>query len=182
MKYRYKLVHLHSFPSKHSPDILSPSLLTHLIAHPPSLCLFKNQVQNLAIRGQQGATSSSSQTQTLQALSLKQSPVPIQPASLTKNPGQAPQASAGGKAASSSSSDGSFEAGRKGDGAAVTEARAINMSRSVTGISAQPLMAPGKQSPEGHRRQVQPPCCKSKRLNTCWTGNRHPRFPDRPSP
>ncbi|XP_077948976.1 polyhomeotic-like protein 2b isoform X1 [Gasterosteus aculeatus] len=101
----------------------------------------QNQVQNLAIRGQQGATSSSSQTQTLQALSLKQSPVPIQPASLTKNPGQAPQASAGGKAASSSS-DGSFEAGRKGDGAAVTEARAINMSRSVTGISAQPLMAP----------------------------------------
>ncbi|XP_016892204.1 polyhomeotic-like protein 2b [Cynoglossus semilaevis] len=92
----------------------------------------QNQVQNLAIRGQQGATtSSSSQTQTLQALSLKQSPVPIQPTSLIKNP------SAGGK---SSSSDSMCDGGKKGEGAsAVTEVRAINMSRNVT---PQPLIAP----------------------------------------
>ncbi|KAK5912084.1 hypothetical protein CesoFtcFv8_001990 [Champsocephalus esox] len=45
----------------------------------------QNQVQNLAIRGQQGATTSCSYAQPLQALSLKQSPVPIQPANL-KNP------------------------------------------------------------------------------------------------
>lgn len=97
-------------------------------------CLLQNQVQNLAIRGQQGATtSSSSQTQTLQALSLKQSPVPIQPTSLIKNP------SAGGK---SSSSDSMCDGGKKGEGAsAVTEVRAINMSRNVT---PQPLIAPGK--------------------------------------
>lgn len=106
----------------------------------PSFCLSKNQVQNLAIRGQQGATTSSSQTQTLQALSLKQSPVPIQPASLIKNPSQV---STGGKAGSS---DSSSEAGKKGDSAAVTEVRAINMSRSVTAVSAQPLIAPGKCS------------------------------------
>lgn len=105
--------------------------------------LSKNQVQNLAIRGQQVATTSSSQTQTLQALSLKQSPVPIQPASLIKNPSQGTQASAGGKA---SSSDSSSEAGKKGDSAAVTEVRAINMSRSFTAVSAQPLIAPGRWS------------------------------------
>lgn len=105
------------------------------------LCLCKNQVQNLAIRGQQVATTSSSQTQTLQALSLKQSPVPIQPASLIKNPSQGPQASTGGKA---SSSDSSSEVGKKADTAAVTEVRAINMSRSVTAVSARPLIAPGK--------------------------------------
>uniref|UniRef100_A0A8D3A5K4 Polyhomeotic homolog 2b (Drosophila) n=1 Tax=Scophthalmus maximus TaxID=52904 RepID=A0A8D3A5K4_SCOMX len=100
----------------------------------------QNQVQNLAIRGQQGATSSSSQTQTLQALSLKQSPVPIQPTSLVKNPSQGTQVASAGK--TSSSSDGSSDGGKKGDGAAVTEVRAINMSRHVTTLSAQPLIAP----------------------------------------
>ncbi|KAL0978519.1 hypothetical protein UPYG_G00171620 [Umbra pygmaea] len=44
------------------------------------------QVQNLAIRSQQGATTSSSQTHSLQALSLKQSPVSIQPSPLVKKP------------------------------------------------------------------------------------------------
>lgn len=105
-----------------------------------SFCV-KNQVQNLAIRSQQGATTSSSQTQTLQALSLKQGPVPIQPASLVKNPGQGMQASAGIKSGPSESPS---EAGRKGDAAVVTEARAINMSRNVTTISAQPLITPGE--------------------------------------
>lgn len=120
------------------------NLLVSIISHHS---LSKNQVQNLAIRGQQVATTSSSQTQTLQALSLKQSPVPIQPASLIKNPGQATQASTGGKACSS---DGSSEGAKKGDSAAVTEVRAINMSRSVTAVSAQPLIAPGKQSLQPH--------------------------------
>uniref|UniRef100_A0A3Q2XBD9 Polyhomeotic homolog 2b (Drosophila) n=1 Tax=Hippocampus comes TaxID=109280 RepID=A0A3Q2XBD9_HIPCM len=97
------------------------------------------QVQNLAIRSQQGATTSTSQTQTLQALSLKHSPVPIQPASLVKNPSQGMQASAGIKSGSSESPS---EAGKKGDAAVVTEARAINMSRNVTTVTAQPLIAP----------------------------------------
>ncbi|XP_042364872.1 polyhomeotic-like protein 2b isoform X3 [Plectropomus leopardus] len=107
----------------------------------------QNQVQNLAIRGQQGATTSSSQTQTLQALSLKQSPVPIQPAALVKNSSQVTQTSTGGKAASS---DSSSEAGKKGDSAAVTEVRAINMSRSVTAVSAQPLIAPAYTQIQPH--------------------------------
>lgn len=106
------------------------------------LCLCyvcKNQVQNLTIRGQQVATTSSSQTQSLQALSLKQTPVPIQPASVMKNPTQG--ASAGAKAGSAeNSSDG----GKKGDNAALTEVRAINMSRNVNAVSARPLIAPGE--------------------------------------
>ncbi|CAJ1050209.1 polyhomeotic-like protein 2 [Xyrichtys novacula] len=107
----------------------------------------QNQVQNLAIRGQQGATTASSQTQTLQALSLKQSPVPIQPASLVKNPSQGAQASTGGK---SGSSDSSSEGAKKGDAAAVPEVRAINMSRNVTAVSAQPLIAPAYTQIQPH--------------------------------
>ncbi|XP_029989544.1 polyhomeotic-like protein 2b isoform X2 [Sphaeramia orbicularis] len=107
----------------------------------------QNQVQNLAIRGQQGATTSSSQTQTLQALSLKQSPVPIQPASLIKNPSQGTQGSTGGKA---SSSDSLSDGVKKGDVTPVTEVRAINMSRSVTAVSAQPLLAPAYTQIQPH--------------------------------
>ncbi|XP_054906063.1 polyhomeotic-like protein 2b isoform X2 [Poeciliopsis prolifica] len=106
----------------------------------------QNQVQNLAIRGQQGATTSSSQTQTL-PLSLKQSPVPIQPASLIKNPSQGTQTSSGVK---SSSSDSPPDGGKKGDGQAVTEVRAINMSRSITAVSAQPLIAPAYTQIQPH--------------------------------
>ncbi|XP_003976131.2 polyhomeotic-like protein 2b isoform X2 [Takifugu rubripes] len=96
-----------------------------------------NQVQNLTIRGQQVSTTSSSQTQTLQALSLKQTPVPIQPASVMKNPNQG--TSTGGKATTSENiSDG----GKKGENTAPTEVRAINMSRNVNAVSARPLIAP----------------------------------------
>ncbi|XP_047203522.1 polyhomeotic-like protein 2b isoform X3 [Girardinichthys multiradiatus] len=104
----------------------------------------QNQVQNLAIRGQQGATTSS--TQTL-PLSLKHSPVPIQPASLVKNPSQGTQTSSGGK---SSSSDSPSDGAKKGDTPAVTEVRAINMSRSVTAVSAQPLVAPAYTQIQPH--------------------------------
>ncbi|KAK2861772.1 hypothetical protein Q5P01_001305 [Channa striata] len=107
----------------------------------------QNQVQNLTIRGQQGAATSSSQTQTLQALSLKQSPVPIQPASLVKNPSQGTQAATGAKA---SSSDSVSEGGKKGDGAAASEVRAINMSRNVTAVNAQPLIAPAYTQIQPH--------------------------------
>lgn len=91
------------------------------------------------------ATTSSSQSHTLQALSLKQSPVPIQPASLIKSSSQGAQVSAGGKSASS---DGSLDGGKKTDGAAaVTEVRAINMSRSVTAVNARSLITPGESMP-----------------------------------
>ncbi|KAJ0068673.1 hypothetical protein NL108_010324 [Boleophthalmus pectinirostris] len=104
----------------------------------------QNQVQNLAIRGQQGAASSSAQT--LQALSLKQSPVPIQPASL-KSSAQGTQATAGGKPGSS---DTPVDGSKKGDSTPVTEVRAINMSRNVTAVSGQPLIAPAYTQIQPH--------------------------------
>ncbi|XP_051931043.1 polyhomeotic-like protein 2b isoform X1 [Hippocampus zosterae] len=121
---------------------LSPQLIftpTATVTAMQSDSSAQNQVQNLAMRSQQGATTSTSQTQTLQALSLKHSPVPIQPASLVKNSSQGMQTSAGIKSGSSESPS---EAGKKGDAMVVTEARAINMSRNVTTVSAQPLIAP----------------------------------------
>ncbi|KAM3878548.1 polyhomeotic-like protein 2b [Diretmus argenteus] len=133
---------------------LSPQLIftptatvTAVQSENPTQASSQNQAQNLAIRGQQGATTSSSQTQTLQALSLKQTPVPIQPASLVKTPSQGSQGSTGGKAGSS---DSPSEGGKKGDSAVVTEVRAINMSRSVTAVSAQPLIAPAYSQIQPH--------------------------------
>ncbi|XP_061147925.1 polyhomeotic-like protein 2b isoform X1 [Syngnathus typhle] len=129
---------------------LSPQLIftpTATVTAMQSDSSAQNQVQNLAIRSQQGATTSSTQAQTLQALSLKQSPVAIQPASLVKNPSQGMQVSAGLK---SNSTETSSEAGKKGDGAVVTEARAINMSRNVTTVGAQPLIAPAYTQIQPH--------------------------------
>ncbi|CAL9704587.1 unnamed protein product [Knipowitschia caucasica] len=96
----------------------------------------QNQVQNLAIRGQQGAASST--TQTLQALSIKQGSLSIQPAA-QKTATLGTQASAGGKPGSA---DTPVDVSKKADAAPVTEVRAINMSRNVTTVSGQPLLAP----------------------------------------
>ncbi|CDQ67296.1 unnamed protein product [Oncorhynchus mykiss] len=96
-----------------------------------------SQVQNLAIRSQQGASMSSFQTHNLQALSLKQTPVAIQPSPLLKNPSQGSRGS-GGKG---SSSDVPLDGSKKGE-SIVTEVCAINMSRSITALSGQPLSTP----------------------------------------
>lgn len=65
--------------------------------------------------------------------------MPIQPASVMKNPTQG--TSTGAKA---SSTENSSDGGKKGDSAALTEVRAINMSRNVNTVSARPLIAPGE--------------------------------------
>uniref|UniRef100_A0A8C7YJX9 Polyhomeotic homolog 2b (Drosophila) n=1 Tax=Oryzias sinensis TaxID=183150 RepID=A0A8C7YJX9_9TELE len=130
-----------------SPQLIFTPAATVTAVQSDSSAQASSQVQNLAIRGQQGATTSSSQTQTLHALSLKQNPVPIQPASLVKNPSQATQCSSGGKAGTS---DGPPDGGKKGDSVAVTEVRAINMSRSVSAVSAQPLIAPAYTQIQPH--------------------------------
>ncbi|XP_055773067.1 polyhomeotic-like protein 2 isoform X6 [Salvelinus fontinalis] len=96
-----------------------------------------SQVQNLAIRSQQGATMSSFQTHNLQALSLKQTPVAIQPSPLIKNPSQGSR----GEGGKGSSSDVPLDGRKKGE-SIVTEVCAINMSRSVTALSGQPLSTP----------------------------------------
>uniref|UniRef100_A0A3Q0RU32 Polyhomeotic homolog 2b (Drosophila) n=1 Tax=Amphilophus citrinellus TaxID=61819 RepID=A0A3Q0RU32_AMPCI len=130
-----------------SPQLIFTPAATVTAVQSDSSTQASSQVQNLAIRGQQGATTSSSQTQTPQALSLKQTPVPIQPASLIKNPSQGTQASTGGK---TSSSDSPSEGGKKGETTTVSEVRAINMSRSVTAVNAQPLIAPAYTQIQPH--------------------------------
>ncbi|XP_062852680.1 polyhomeotic-like protein 2b [Trichomycterus rosablanca] len=95
------------------------------------------QVQNLAIRSQQGAASFS-QSAGLQALSLKQTPVTIQPTPLIKTSQSA--SSSGTIAGKVGLSAASLDGGRKPENGGETEARAVNMSRSVT--SSQPLIAP----------------------------------------
>lgn len=56
-----------------------------------------------------------------------------------KNPTQG--TSTGAKA---TSTENSSDGGKKGDNAALTEVRAINMSRNVNAVSARPLIAPGE--------------------------------------
>ena len=85
------------------------------------------------------------QTHNLQALSLKQTPVAIQPSPLLKNPSQGSRGS-GGKG---SSSDVPLDGSKKGE-SIVTEVCAINMSRSITALSGQPLSTPGMYQPNIH--------------------------------
>ncbi|XP_051568662.1 polyhomeotic-like protein 2 isoform X2 [Myxocyprinus asiaticus] len=86
------------------------------------------QVQNLALRSQQGV-SSSSQSSGLQALSLKQTPFSIQPTPLIKTP----STGAGKGNLNAASSDGV----KKGESEGATEMKAVNMSR-----NSHPLIAP----------------------------------------
>ncbi|XP_041944717.1 polyhomeotic-like protein 2b isoform X3 [Alosa sapidissima] len=127
-----------------TPTATVTALQTDGAAQPASA-----QVQNLTIRSQQGAVSSSStsststsssstltQTQALQALSLKQTPISIQPAALLKTP------TPGVKPTPATEANHQSEAVKKSEGAMVTEARAVNMSRSVGTVGGHPLIAP----------------------------------------
>jgi len=135
--------------------------------NPPIVLLIplplQNQVQNLAIRGQQGAAVAGPQ-----ALSLKQTPVPIQPASLIRNP--CPQSSVtgvgvgvgvvgAGKGMGPGHADGPSEAGKKAE----PEVRAINMSRnSVSGVAgAPPLISPGTLRRCGHAPTLEQHTCST---------------------
>uniref|UniRef100_A0A8C1H766 Polyhomeotic homolog 2b (Drosophila) n=1 Tax=Cyprinus carpio carpio TaxID=630221 RepID=A0A8C1H766_CYPCA len=93
------------------------------------------QVQNLALRNQQGA-SSTSQSSGLQALSLKQTPVSIQPTPLIKTPSQSASSSDTGKSNANTASVDGVKKGEEGQ----TEMKAVNMSRNVS--SSHPLLAP----------------------------------------
>ncbi|XP_058636294.1 polyhomeotic-like protein 2b isoform X2 [Onychostoma macrolepis] len=92
-------------------------------------------VQNLALRNQQGA-SSTSQSSGLQALSLKQTPVSIQPTPLIKTPSQSASSSDTGKSNMNAASSDGVKKGEEGQ----TEMKAVNMSRNVS--SSHPLIAP----------------------------------------
>ena len=66
----------------------------------------------------------------------------IQPAALkTQGSAAAAPVPAGGK---SGPSDAPLDGSKKSDAAPVTEVRAINMSRNVTAVGTQPLIAPGE--------------------------------------
>ncbi|MFT7814145.1 polyhomeotic-like protein 2 isoform X1 [Arapaima gigas] len=105
------------------------------------------QVQNLAIRSQQGpASASPSQTQ-LQGLSLKQSPLSVQPAGQLKSSSQGVQGS-GGKG---SPPEASTEGGKKSENATALEARVVNMSRNVTSVTSHPLIAPAYAQIQPHQ-------------------------------
>ncbi|XP_042614780.1 polyhomeotic-like protein 2b isoform X3 [Cyprinus carpio] len=97
------------------------------------------QVQNLALRNQQGA-SSTSQSSGLQALSLKQTPVSIQPTPLIKTPSQSASSSDTGKSNANTASVDGVKKGEEGQ----TEMKAVNMSRNVS--SSHPLLAPAERS------------------------------------
>ncbi len=99
--------------------------------------LFLSQVQNLTLRNQQGA-SSTSQSSGLQALSLKQTHVSIQPTPLIKTPSQSASSSDTGKSNVNAASSDGVKKGEEGQ----TEMKAVNMSRNVS--SSHPLIAPGK--------------------------------------
>ncbi|XP_052456108.1 polyhomeotic-like protein 2 isoform X2 [Carassius gibelio] len=92
-------------------------------------------VQNLALRNQQGA-SSTSQSSGLQALSLKQTPVSIQPTPLIKTSSQSASSSDTGKSNVNTASTDGVKKGEEGQ----TEMKAVNMSRNVS--SSHPLLAP----------------------------------------
>ncbi|TVK90471.1 Polyhomeotic-like protein 2 [Bagarius yarrelli] len=95
------------------------------------------QVQNLALRSHQGAASTSQSTG-LQALSLKQTPVSIQPTPLIKTPSQS--ATNSGTITGKGGHPVLTTDGGKKPESVETEAKAVNMSRSVT--SSQPFIAP----------------------------------------
>ncbi|XP_030229997.1 polyhomeotic-like protein 2b isoform X5 [Gadus morhua] len=111
-------------------------LSSQLIFTPTATNQVQNQVQNLAMRGQQGASMGP------QALSLKQGPVPIQPASMIRNPcPQGAAAGAGLVGKGAGQAEGPPEAGKKAE----PEVRAINMSRNNNNnnvAAAPPLIAP----------------------------------------
>ncbi|KTF85123.1 hypothetical protein cypCar_00016035 [Cyprinus carpio] len=83
------------------------------------------QVQNLALRNQQ-VVSSTSQSSGLQALSLKQTPVSIQPTPLIKTPSQSASSSDTGKSNVNAASSDGVKMGEQ------TEMKAVNMSRNVS--------------------------------------------------
>ncbi|XP_058636296.1 polyhomeotic-like protein 2b isoform X4 [Onychostoma macrolepis] len=106
-----------------------------LTASQAQMYLRAQMVQNLALRNQQGA-SSTSQSSGLQALSLKQTPVSIQPTPLIKTPSQSASSSDTGKSNMNAASSDGVKKGEEGQ----TEMKAVNMSRNVS--SSHPLIAP----------------------------------------
>ncbi|XP_030623593.1 polyhomeotic-like protein 2 [Chanos chanos] len=98
------------------------------------------QVKNLALRCQQGAVSSPSQTQ-LQSLSLNQSPAAglgaaVQPGVQLKSQGQGPQAAV----PKTNPTETPLDSGKKNESANELTTRMVNVSRNVTTVTSHPLI------------------------------------------
>ncbi|XP_058620249.1 polyhomeotic-like protein 2 isoform X2 [Onychostoma macrolepis] len=104
------------------------------------------QVQNLALRGQQGALTSSLSQSQLQSLSVKQCPgasaqlsVTSQPVARFKSPGAEPNSQ--GAAAKSSPADTSSETMGKNDKTSDLTTRQLNVCPNVTSVAGHPLIS-----------------------------------------
>ncbi|XP_046881474.1 polyhomeotic-like protein 2b isoform X2 [Hypomesus transpacificus] len=98
-----------------SPQLIfTPTATVTAVQSESSSKVASSQVQNLALRGPPG----------LQALSLKQSPAPIQPSTPPKTPSQGAPGGPGGKPGTPAPL---YEGGRRGEAAAASEGRALNM-------------------------------------------------------
>lgn len=105
-----------------------------------------SQVQNLAIRSQQGASSASPSQAQLQALGLKQASgamqnsLSVQPAAQMKNP----SLGAPGLGGKGTTQESITEGGKKAEGASELALRGVAVSRNVTTVSSRALLTPGK--------------------------------------
>ncbi|RXN02730.1 polyhomeotic 2 isoform X1 [Labeo rohita] len=100
------------------------------------------QVQNLAVRGQQGALTSSLSQSQLQSLSLKQSPgasATSQAVARLKSPGAEPNSQ--GAAAKSSPAETSSDTVGKNDKTSDLTTRELNVCPSVTSVAGHPLIS-----------------------------------------
>uniref|UniRef100_A0A671MSB5 Polyhomeotic-like protein 2 n=1 Tax=Sinocyclocheilus anshuiensis TaxID=1608454 RepID=A0A671MSB5_9TELE len=132
---------------------LSPQLIftptasvTALQPETSSLLSFSTQVQNLAIRGQQGALTSSLSQSQLQSLSVKQCPgtsaqlsVTSQPVARLKSPGA--ELNSQGAAAKSSPAETSSETVGKNNKTSDLTTRELNVCPNVTSVAGHPLIS-----------------------------------------
>uniref|UniRef100_A0A3B3SDH6 Polyhomeotic homolog 2a (Drosophila) n=1 Tax=Paramormyrops kingsleyae TaxID=1676925 RepID=A0A3B3SDH6_9TELE len=111
------------------------------------------QVQNLAIRSQQGASSASPSQAQLQALGLKQASgamqnsLSVQPAAQLKNPSLGAQG-LGGKG---STHESITEGGKKAEGPSELALRGVAVSRNVTAVSSHALLTPAFAQIQPHQ-------------------------------
>ncbi len=140
-------------PNIHQPDL---HLYQYVLFFAPlkSLLSFSAQVQNLALRGQQGALTSSLSQSQLQSLSVKQCPgasaqlsVTNQPVARLKSPGA--ELNSQGAAAKSSPAETSSETVGKNYKISDLTTRELNMCPNVSSVAGHPLISTGKPSLSG---------------------------------
>lgn len=111
-------------------------------------------MQNLALRGQQGALTSSNSQSQLQSLSVNQSPgvsahlsVTSQPVAQLKSPGA--ELNSQGAAAKGSPAETSSDTVGKNYKTSDLTTRELNVCPNVTSVAGHPLISTGEPSPPG---------------------------------